>query len=882
MRLLKIFAGMLAAAMFMLSAVSGLSYADNIIIADENVDPETGLHFELLEDGTYSVDSFENPYVGKLVIPSEFNGRKVSAVRQIWHSLNVTSIIISDGIKEIDNDAFFGCKNLKEVYIPKSVERLKFGDSFSWYGCDSLENVYVADDNEFFCSIDGVVYTKDKKTLMMYPSGKSDKSFTVPDFVTTLNEWSFFSCKNIESVFISEGVTELESMAFWLCDKLETIEIPASVVKCDSSIADCHGLKKVIVTEENPNYCSVDGVLFSKDMTQMFVYPEDKLDEEYSVPIGITSMSSIRNKNIKRLTIPEGVRNIDLTSSSDVVCYYFCSIEGNNLEILTLPKSLETFYGAITNCANAEIRFGGTIAEWKALYNEDSEDKESSSFRIICSDGVIENDNNRIIMKDPIAEENSDGSVDFTAGITEDVADEANKLPEDEVAEIKQVIENISISTPANAGFDTSVEFYVTPNVTVPADFGDRRMALDLTFKNSNGDEVQPKTPVTVRIPVPTRLENSSKIYVYHVGDDGNIEKIEAVIETIDNIRYVVFETSKFSTYVLTDAEIKGSSDTSGSTSSGTSTPTTSTPTTSEPTSSGTSDSNTSKPTTDDNTSSGSGETSNPTSSDNTSSTSTPTNGDVSQGVTSGENVPKAEIKTPDGTLAEAVLTAEELEHYKNGAALSVDLAVTAVEGSVSSSDRQLVEKTLSKFDYKLGRYLDLQLFKTIDEGNKTAVTETNAPITVSFEIPEALRAAGREYVMIRVHNGEADVLKDLDDGANTITIRTDKFSVYVLAYSESLASVDNSQNGVNNPYTGNTSTTTVYLTIGIISFIVFITLCLFTGKNGMTEAQKDRKFAKLIAWGKRGGRIRAAVALTVILLLLSFYYGIGMKTSEN
>lgn len=422
----------------------------------------------------------------------------------------------------------------------------------------------------------------------------------------------------------------------------------------------------------------------------------------------------------------------------------------------------------------------------------------------------------------------------------------------------------------------------IIPNVPVPSDMFKTSMSLDLTFKNSDGEKVQPQKPVTVKIPVPERFKDSSTIYVYYIGDDNKVEKIEVEVRTLDEVEYVVFEANKFSTYVLTDVEIKDSSDTSGTTSSGTSTPTTSTPTTSEPTSSGTSDPNTSKPSTDDSTSSGSGETSAPTSTDNTSSTSTPISGDVSQGVTSGENVPKAEIKTPDGTLAEAVLTAEELEHYKNGAALSVDLAVTAVEGSVSSFDRQLVEKALSKFEYKPGRYLDLQLFKTLDNGNKTQITETNTPITVSVEIPEALRAAGREYVIIRVHDGEADVLKDYDDNVNTITIRTDKFSVYALAYSESSANVDNSQNGENNPYTGSNSHSEIYLTVGIVSLIVFVILCLFTGKNGMTEEQKEHKFAKLIAWGKRGGRIRAAVALTVIFLLLSFYYGIGMKTSEN
>lgn len=84
------------------------------------------------------------------------------------------------------------------------------------------------------------------------------------------------------------------------------------------------------------------------------------------------------------------------------------------------------------------------------------------------------------------------------------------------------------------------------------------------------------------------------------------------------------------------------------------------------------------------------------------------------------------------------------------------------------------------------------------------------------------------------------------------------------------------------NPYTGGNSNQIHFLVIGCVSLFVFVLLCLFIGKNGMTEEEKERKFSKIIAWGKKGGKVRAAVALTVIFLLLSFYYGIGMKTSEK
>lgn len=767
MSALKIFAGILAALMFVLSAASGLGFADGIVVtsgdigststrsdlmsssvfdtsissdisvsSDESkpemnsiIDEETGLMFTLLDDGTYSVgcpQENRDKLTGELVVPSEYNGTKVTEIE--YHGFaecpNITSIKISDGVTNISNGAFSGCLNLKEIFIPQSVENIFLNPCLVFCYSNKLENIYVDENNNRLCSIDGALFlkndTSDRVSLLCYPAGKKGENYVVPDNVSKIFSNAFCECDNLKGITFSEELVEVEEYAVDHCNNLETINVPVcNVIISDFAISDCSSLKEIIVDKDNPNYCSVDGIVFLKDMTRLFKYPDAKTDEEYTIPDCVTSVFGIKNDFIKKVTVPEGIKVIE----GDGRGYSF---DGANLEKIILPNSLKELHCVGTKNKHAQICYNGTLSEWNSLILDSSHYYETyySDFTVICLDGTIES-------------------------------------------------------------------------------------------KDDSGSETT-------------------------------------------------------------------SGNTSNSTSSNESVPITSNPITSAPASSGTSDPNTSKPTTDDNTSSGSGETSNPTSTDNTSSTSTPTSGDVSQGVTSGENVPKAEIKTPNGSLAEAVLTAAELERYKSGSDIGVALEVSAAEGSVSISDKQLVENTLSKLSYKLGRYLELQLFKTLENGNKTQVTQTNAPITVSFEIPEALRAVGREYVMIRIHNGEADVLKDYDDSANTITIRTDKFSVYVLAYSESSANVNNSQSGVNNPYTGSSSHTAIYLIIGIVSFTVFVALCLFTGKNGMTEEQKERKFAKLIAWGKGGGRIRSVVALAAIFVLLSFYYGVGMRTTEK
>ena len=157
----------------------------------------------------------------------------------------------------------------------------------------------------------------------------------------------------------------------------------------------------------------------------------------------------------------------------------------------------------------------------------------------------------------------------------------------------------------------------------------------------------------------------------------------------------------------------------------------------------------------------------------------------ISQEVQSGENAPEAKLETPLDELIKAVLTPEEQELIENGE-IKVTILLTIDDGtySVSAEDKEKTEAIMAEEDLKPGQYLDVKLYKVID-GVKEEITETNELITITFEIPEALRGEGRTYWLIRVHNGETFVIADQDDNADTVTIKTGKFSTYALVYSE-------------------------------------------------------------------------------------------------
>ena len=90
--------------------------------------------------------------------------------------------------------------------------------------------------------------------------------------------------------------------------------------------------------------------------------------------------------------------------------------------------------------------------------------------------------------------------------------------------------------------------------------------------------------------------------------------------------------------------------------------------------------------------------------------------------------------------------------------------------------------------------YLNIDLIKLINGQQVGKITELTSPINVTVEIPEVLQSANREFVIVRVHNGTAEILEDVDSDPDTITIVTDKFSTYSIAYRDADKS---------NPYTG-------------------------------------------------------------------------------
>ena len=171
-------------------------------------------------------------YIETIIIPSEYKGLPVTKITGIGrYSYNMfKTVFISESVTEIPLTAFTSAVTSEYVEI-------------------SLEYISVDPNNPKFKSVDGVLYSKDGKTLFNYPANKRGDSFTIPDGVTSINNFAFTRSVNLKSITISDSVTTIGRCSFMYCTALEEIVIPKGVtILNDNTFKECTSLKRVTLS----------------------------------------------------------------------------------------------------------------------------------------------------------------------------------------------------------------------------------------------------------------------------------------------------------------------------------------------------------------------------------------------------------------------------------------------------------------------------------------------------------------------------------------------------------------------------------------------------------------------------------------------------------
>lgn len=203
------------------SAFSGCTKLESITLpfigAKEN--STSNSHFGyIFGASSYNANDDYVPSALKTVIITGGSTVESSAFR---NCVNITSITLPDSITSIKNNAFENCSSLTAITIPSKVTDIAYS---AFFDCSKLATITVDANNTTYKSIEGNLYSKDEKTLILYAPGKTDTTFTIPDSVTTIDEYAFYNCDTLTSIIIPESVTTIGSYAFNGCDKFVSAE----------------------------------------------------------------------------------------------------------------------------------------------------------------------------------------------------------------------------------------------------------------------------------------------------------------------------------------------------------------------------------------------------------------------------------------------------------------------------------------------------------------------------------------------------------------------------------------------------------------------------------------------------------------------------------
>ncbi len=308
--------------------VSGVSF---------NIDPNN----KTIAAGTVNAEDFTSstPISGTIVLEININNS------QNFDLSNITILIIG----------------ADKTYLPNADYTIDGGNiTINGIGgasgdVDIPEKVSIAGDG----LVEGDDYTVTSIGNGAFANNSNIQTVTLPETITSIGSHAFSGCSNLTSINLPEGITSIDYCAFMNCTSLTeivlpstlttigtnafyncrlvsgTLNIPASVTTIGVGALALVGLNKITVDEGSQHFTAVDGILYSKDMTRLVVYPLAKASENFVVP---ESVEVIEERAFYQSANIQGTLTLSskLTTIGDAAFFYCQQLT----DTLNIPASV--------------------------------------------------------------------------------------------------------------------------------------------------------------------------------------------------------------------------------------------------------------------------------------------------------------------------------------------------------------------------------------------------------------------------------------------------------------------------------------------------------------------------------------------------------------
>ena len=332
------------------------------------------LTWEFLPDGTLEISGTGAMY--------DYMNRETAP----WYPLRkeIKNIVVNEGLTLIGYNAFANCVNAESVTLPASMSYVR-GEAF--LDCLKIKDVYIS-------NIAAWCYV-----IFEWPD-----RYTANPLSTAEN--LYIGGVLTRDVVIPEGVGEIRGCAFIGFRSLESVKFPSTIYSIQTeAFVGCSNLKCFIMSPANPYFTDVDGVLYNKDKSTIFLYPKGRPGDTYEVlpgtrTVGVSAFTNSSLKHVylndglefisnysfsfcdelEEIVIPDSVsdfgeyvfgecpnlRRVVLSSGMSMVQRYL--FLRNSFDYVVIPDSIKAIdYGVFFDGSIGDIYYGGDADEWAAL-----------------------------------------------------------------------------------------------------------------------------------------------------------------------------------------------------------------------------------------------------------------------------------------------------------------------------------------------------------------------------------------------------------------------------------------------------------------------------------------------------------------------------------